>query len=367
MSALLRRFLSPAGVQRLRNVRRSLRSRLLRLAASSRLLSNITYLLREDFGREHQAVLKGKLAYQASLEQIGASCALLRRNVHRLEKGLIMRPRRSVFAEVFIEETVDCYAHAMRIGALAADEKKWATDVLSEYFSVVGASPVTERARRVFEAARLGAETPLRESDGAGPDLRRGQAFKPYPYEAIAKTDISFASLEALFLQRRSVRWYEDRIVPKVLVQQAADTASLAPSACNRQPYRFAFCGDKEKAVAIAKCAGGTGGFAENLPALVVLLGDLSAFPYERDRHLIYIDGSLAVMQFMLALETLGLSSCPINWPEDDLSERAVRQILPLKDHERIVMLLAVGYADRTGGIPFSQKKVRQQILEDIS
>ena len=47
---------------------------------------------------------------------------------------------------------------------------------------------------------------------------------------------------------------------------------------------------------------------------IIVIVGELDAYEYDRDRHLIYIDGSLAAMTFMLALETLGLSSCPINW-----------------------------------------------------
>src|SRR5690606_16867538 len=107
----------------------------------------------------------------------------------------------------------------------------------------------------------------------------------------------------------------------------------------------------------IANCAGGTSGFAENLTSIVAVVGDLSAYPYERDRHLIYIDGSLAAMQLMLALETLGLSTCSINWPEINANERKIRKVIKLKDYERVVMLLAVGYADQTGGIPYSQKK----------
>lgn len=349
----------------LHRAKRFLRVRLLGFAARHRLVSNLVFVFREDFGREHQAVLRGKLAYQKSLEAIGASCALLRRNIHRLEKGLIMRPRRAVFAEAFIEETVNCYADAVRATAISPAEIKWATDVLDEYFALVGESPITTRSRAIFAAAR----TP-RELASLSPSLQERRAlegsFKPYAYRTIEKVDISFDALGQLFLQRRSVRWFRSDPVPRALLQQAADIASLAPSACNRQPFRFAFTNHKARAVAIAKCAGGTGGFAENLPALVVVVGDLSAFPYERDRHLIYIDGSLATMQLMLALETLGLSTCPINWPEEETSERRVREILTLQEHERIVMLMAVGYADEEGGVPFSQKKVRENILEDL-
>src|SRR5690606_20427066 len=72
----------------------------------SKKASDLYYLFTSGFSYEHQAVLKGRIAYYQSLKNIGESCVLLRRNTHRLEKGLIMRPRRAVFAESFILETV---------------------------------------------------------------------------------------------------------------------------------------------------------------------------------------------------------------------------------------------------------------------
>lgn len=336
----------------------------LNFAQKNRLLSDFYYLIANGFSNEHQAVLKGRKAYYDSLKDIGESCALLRRNIHRLEKGLIMRPRRNIFAEGFIQETVDCYKDAMKSKLLAGTEKKWATDVLDEYFEVVGFTIVTDKARETYVEARNQAPFVF-NTVAEFPSV--DQKFKPYAYKSLPELSINFDELKSLFIRRRSVRWYTDEAVPLELVQKAANIASFAPSACNRQPYRFLFCNEKEKAVDIASCAGGTTGFADNLPSIVAVVGDLSAYPYERDRHLIYIDGSLAAMQLMLALETLGLSTCTINWPEVDVSERKIRKIIKLKDYERIVMLLAVGYADNTGGIPYSQKKENNLILENIS
>ncbi|MDO3720307.1 nitroreductase family protein [Marinobacter sp. chi1] len=336
----------------------------LALGGKSRFLASCYYLVNPKFANEHFAVLQGRKAYHDSLEEIGESCALLRRNIHRLEKGLIMRPRREVFAEGFITETVECYRNALQSKHLSESEKKWATDVLDEYFVVVGSSEEIDKARSLYSNIRNNASV---IANVCGLIPANGNHFKPYSYKSLPERNVDFDELANLFIRRRSVRWYQDKHVPLELVQKAANLASLAPSACNRQPYKFAFCNDKQKAVAIAKCAGGTTGFAGNLPAIIAIVGDLSAYPFERDRHLIYIDGSLAAMQLMLALETLGLSSCSINWPEVDSSERKLRKIISLKDYERVVMLLAVGYADEQGGIPYSQKKTNHLILEDIS
>ena len=85
-----------------------------RLAARSGFASALYYaFFSSAFRRETQAVLQGRRRYQQDIESPEESCALLRRNIHRLEKGLLMRPRRAVFALDYIEETLDCYARAL--------------------------------------------------------------------------------------------------------------------------------------------------------------------------------------------------------------------------------------------------------------
>jgi nitroreductase len=100
----------------------------------------------------------------------------------------------------------------------------------------------------------------------------------------------------------------------------------------------------------------GTRGFSDNFPAIVVVVGRQRAYANHRDRHIIYIDGSLAAMSFIYALETMGLSSCAINWPDMEPQESAMTRLLGLEPDERVIMLIAVGYADPEGLIPYSQK-----------
>jgi nitroreductase len=110
----------------------------------------------------------------------------------------------------------------------------------------------------------------------------------------------------------------------------------------------------------------GTKGFADNVPCTIVVSGDLSYYPTERDRHLIYIDSALAGMQLMLALETLGLSSCPINWPDLEDKEIKISNLLNLPQTIRPTMLIAVGYGANEGKIPYSQKKSANQLINYI-
>jgi nitroreductase len=174
---------------------------------------------------------------------------------------------------------------------------------------------------------------------------------------------VTFPDLLDLCRQRKSVRWFRPVPVPRNLVEDAMSAALLAPSACNRQPFQFRYLDDPNDAARAAAVAMGTSGYSHQIPALVVLLGDFSCFPSARDRHVPYIDASLAAMQFMLALEALGLSSCAINWPDIGARERRMRTLLGLPPHLRPVMLIALGFADPEGGVPHSAKKPVKSVL----
>ena len=136
MKSFIKQILPSFAVVFLRKVNRlrvELTNSILFAMGRTKIGSNLVYLFSPEFSNEHHAVLQGRKAYEKSLHEIWNSCALLRRNTHRLEKGLIMRPRRSVFAEAFILETVECYSRAVRSTQLDSNELKWATDVLDEY------------------------------------------------------------------------------------------------------------------------------------------------------------------------------------------------------------------------------------------
>ena len=355
--------LPPGMKDVLREARATTRSSLarigIRMGSSNGFLASLYFcFFSAQFRREHLAVLRGRRKFQQDLRGGGRSSSLLRRNVHRLEKGLIMTPRRPVFAEGFIGETVQAFDRARHTADYSPEELQWARDVLQEYFDVVTDTPVVSRARLVFTAEEA---TALPGED------RQGPFSKPYTRAQCPEPGMSFDELKRLFIRRRSVRWNLQEPVPAELVNKAIEAAALAPSACNRQPFRFIVSTEPEWASRIAACAGGTAGFSQQLPAIIVVVGDLSAYRWERDRHLIYVDSALASMQLMLAAETLGLATCPINWPDVDLAEHKIKQLIELPAHERIIMLIAIGYGDPEGGIAFSQKKQGDLLVTEFS
>ena len=324
------------------------RYRLYRATLSAR-FSSVYYLFASHaFDREMRAVAQGRIRYFHEIATSGGNQALLRRNVHRLEKGLIMRPFRTPFAKDYILETVQAFAYlATRQNYDEADDVRWGADVLRSYFDAMGAQEgVIARAHAIFDKALKEATFELQVPAGHVP-YPRGDAPMPLEYEPFS----------ALCQRRRSVRWYRQQAVPRDLVDKALEAALQSPSACNRQSFSFRFFDDPKMVRAIANIPGGTKGYADTLPGIAVVIGKLRAYPLERDRHIIYIDGSLAAMSFMLALETLGLSSCAINWPDMAENDDAIQKLLGLEPDERVIMLIGFGYADPDGMIPYSAKK----------
>lgn len=277
--------------------------------------------------------------------------ALLRRNIHRLEKGLIMRPRRDGFAIGYIAETVEAYKFMNFSYTKNAEEPmgelEWARDVLEVFFSSNTREGIIGKAYSDFSE--------IHHLVPAGSNTPRKVGSR--------RTDTEyFEEFEKLVKQRISVRWFLPDPVSRSDIDRALELARCSPSACNRQPFRYVIISDPEKAVEIARMPLGARGFADNVPALAILIGNQEYFFDERDRHVIYIDGSLSAMNFLLGLEVQGLGGCVINWPDIPKLEKRLRNKIPIEDFERVVMFIALGYPDPEGSAPNSRKKDLERI-----
>ena len=303
------------------------------------------------FMREQHANISGKYHYYKNQKRPVVTRAQLRRNIHRVEKGIIMKPRRDNFASKYILQTVQMYKkaeaqHRENISPIDTEELAWAQHVLEEYFSIVkGGVKQIDEARVLFEA--------IASRDQVDPSERK----VPYSSKSRTKPPVGYEDFLALANHRRSVRWFSDKKVPHSKIDAALLAARQSPSACNRLPYEFRIFDEPELVQKVASLPFGAAGYSHNIPTIAVVVGKLENYFSSRDRHAIYIDASLAAMSFMLALETQGLSSSVINWPDFEPLEIKMQKTLGLSISDRPVMLIAIGYADPDGHIPYSQKK----------
>lgn len=311
----------------------------------SKLLTTIYFYIRGSFYYEQRAILNGQSQYAQKEDNQSKPEHKIIRDTHRIEKGLSMDERRDTFAEGYVEELVDAVQIAwINESEISKSQLRWSTDVLTEYFEVVEHTSPIKHAYSQF--------SDLLDQIDYTPDNR-----VPRSRSDLERDPVEYDSLLELAQQRSSTRWFKQEPVPHELIDEAVDVAAQSPSACNRQSYEFRIYDDPEILEDLRELPIGVRGYAENIPCLVVLVGKHRAYFHDRDKHVIYIDASLSAMAFQLALESLGLASCSINWPAIRSREKQLEELINLDPDEEAIMFMAVGYPDPDGMIPYSEKK----------
>ncbi|OGV67832.1 MAG: hypothetical protein A3K19_28635 [Lentisphaerae bacterium RIFOXYB12_FULL_65_16] len=148
---------------------------------------------------------------------------------------------------------------------------------------------------------------------------------------------------------RGSCRHYDaGRPVPREIIESCIEAARLAPSACNRQPWRFIIVDDAAKRRELcdtARLAGIPHPWWDEVPVFVALCARLdlithrvapaiSGIPYY------LLDVGIAGEHFVLAATEQGLGTCWIGW----FSEKAVRKVLHIPRNVRVASLISLGY-----------------------
>jgi nitroreductase len=209
--------------------------------------------------------------------------------------------------------------------------------------------------------------------------------FTEYPPDQMRERAAWFYELMA---QRRSVREFSDRPVPRALIEDAIRTAGTAPSGANRQPWQFvaidnpdlksdirAAAEDEEKefyenrvteewAEALAPL--GTDWrkpYLETAPWLVVCFAEQYGVDEEGEKTKnYYVQESVGIAcgLFITAIHHMGLATLTHTpAPMAFLSE-----ILNRPDNERPYILFPVGYPAADATVPDIDKKPLDEIVQ---
>ena len=109
-------------------------------------------------------------------------------------------------------------------------------------------------------------------------------------------------------LTRTSIRAYQDKPIEDEKIEQMLRAAMAAPSAGNKQPWRFIVIKDKTTLKAISDSFH-TMSMAQNAPLAIVVCGDLKAtFPEDGLDYWVE-DTSAATENLLLAAHSLGLGA----------------------------------------------------------
>lgn len=149
---------------------------------------------------------------------------------------------------------------------------------------------------------------------------------------------------------RQSCRNYDkNRCVEAEKLNAVLESARLAPSACNGQPYHLTVC-TGDTAVKVGECTVGMGmnKFAPDAPVLIVI----SEKPYVasagmgakiKDNDYRSIDIGIAASHITLEATAQGLGTCILGW----FDEKKIRKICDLDGKVRLVITLGYPAEER--------------------
>lgn len=152
---------------------------------------------------------------------------------------------------------------------------------------------------------------------------------------------------------RRSIRKYKkDQPVEEEKLKEILESARLAPSGHNLQPWSFIVIRSQEMKSALA-FADHEQYWMEDVPVLIACVADIKPWV---GGEMIYVneengmmalkrvirDTSIATTQMMLEAENQGLSTCWTGW----YVQHDVRPLLEIPEDKFVVGILAVGYGD---------------------
>ena len=164
---------------------------------------------------------------------------------------------------------------------------------------------------------------------------------------------------------RQSCRSYDSgKMVEQEKLGAILETARLAPSACNGQPYHITICrGETAKQVAKATQGMGINKFAPDAPILLVI----SEMPYVKSAALgaklkgnDYRSMDIGILAAYITAEATaqGLGSCILGWLDDE----KIREICHLEGAVRLV--ITIGYAKEDALRAKKRKDMEELVTE---
>ncbi len=145
--------------------------------------------------------------------------------------------------------------------------------------------------------------------------------------------------------QRFSVRRYKDQPVEAEKLERVLEAARLAPSASNRQEWRFVVVTDAEVRQKLMAAAGGQG-FVGQAPVVIAACAQTDEHVMPCGLMCYPIDVAIALEHIALQAVEEGLGTCWVG----AFDAKAVKEILGIPEEIRVVQLMPLGYPDDQPG-----------------
>ena len=160
-------------------------------------------------------------------------------------------------------------------------------------------------------------------------------------------------------VQRRSVRAFASQPVDKDQIERIVEAGRLAPSAKNRQEWRFICIQKKEVRQKIMEAAFSQD-YVGQAPLIVAVCTTNIDYRMPNGQASYPIDLAFAASQIVLQAVHEGLGTCCIS----TFDEQEVRDVLTVPFSMRVVLLILIGHADETPE-PTPRKSLRMISARD--
>ena len=148
-----------------------------------------------------------------------------------------------------------------------------------------------------------------------------------------------FATFSA---SRHSVRHVKGK-VPTENIVKAVSLACNSPSACNRQYVKVKLVEDYDKVQSLLELQNGNKGFGHLVEQLLLITVDLSAIRWLAERHDIFTNAGIFIMNLCYALHYHKIAHCMLNWSEGKVMDEELRKRITIPDQETVVLMIMLG------------------------
>jgi nitroreductase len=141
---------------------------------------------------------------------------------------------------------------------------------------------------------------------------------------------------------RRSIRIFNSKPVPRESIEEIVEAGRLAPTAINIQPWEFVAITNKETLKAVA-------GLTDHGRFIAAAAACIAVFCKDSKYYL--EDGCAATENILIAAHDLGLGSCWVAGDKKDYSDK-IKELLGAPADMKLVSLIPLGYTDNPARLP---------------
>jgi nitroreductase len=272
----------------------------------------------------------------------------LRKDYHKIEKGLTMLPRRDFFGLKVLDNIL---LHIEQLNDNSNPEVIRAVKVIEKYLNDHKYDKSLNKYIMFIEEFEISGN-----EDSIGYYEKNNKEFKLSLDEK--------EQFEKIISERRTVRHFKNDFIDNSLFNSVFNIAKFTPSACNRQSWGAKVVKNDTLVKQILSLQNGNNGFGGDVKNIIIITADLNSCFSPEERKQVWFDSGLFTMNLINTLHVNNIGSCCLNWCVGIDKEKEIQRLLQLSSNKVVTVILAVGYYKSSFLVCDSPKKDASEFVE---